>query len=176
MHSTVRNLIVLTLLIFSSSIISEAKIVVAPNNRSTKSVIEDSSLTVYNQNRALIKQKRKFNLEKGINRIDWENLASTIDIHSVNLRNVDPGKTIEVKEQTYKQDLISPSSILSRSGGKTVYFRRLNSDARGEEQSGILVNSPSSVSDCVIKVGDHYVLNPQIQVEVNESYRVSSSA
>jgi hypothetical protein len=128
---------------------------------------DSTSITVYNQNRALIKEKRAFELEKGFNHIDWNNLASTIDIPSVSLRSLSADKAIEVKEQSYKNDLINISSVLNRSIGKTVYLKHFLSDGRTIQQSGILLGS-SSADERVVKIEGRYILKPEGQIEVSE--------
>ncbi len=159
----------LALLLFNTSFsFSEAK-VLAPSQSEIKARAADEgpSITVYNQNRALIKEKRLFDLEQGVNRLEWDNLAATIDIRSVNLSSVNAAKPIEVKEQSYQSDLISSSAILSRSIGKSIVLRHFFSDGKTEEQAGVLLASPSQY-ERVVKIGDRYVLNPEGQIELIE--------
>ena len=124
------------------------------------SVLEGSNVTIYNQNKALIKQTRSFELEKGLNSINWDEFPSTIDIHSVSLRGPDNTKSVEVKEQNYQYEALNSFAVLSRSLGKTVYFQRYLGDGKSEEQSGILLST-----DRLIKTKDRYVLNPGEPIE-----------
>jgi len=167
-HNIGLSVLFLVLLFNLSLTFAEAKVVAPNQNEVITKSSNDQSITVYNQNKAVIKQKRLFDLEKGINHIDWDNLASTIDIRSVSLSNANSDKPVEVKEQSYRHDLLSPSAVLSRYIGKTVYLKHYLSDGRSEEQSGILLGSPSSPFDCVVKVGERYVLNNYGQIEVSE--------
>ncbi len=147
---------------------TEAKVVAANQGEiKIRNADEGPSITVYNQNRALIKEKHLFDLEQGINRLEWDSLASTIDIRSVNLSSVNGTKPIEVKEQSYQSDLISSSAILGRSIGKSIYLRHFFNDGRTEEQAAVLLSSPSQF-ERVVKIGDRYVLNPEGQIEITE--------
>ena len=167
----------LRLIFFSSGLIfclnlfflaADAKRTDLVNNTAQKSLANDSNITVYNQNRAIIKQNRLFNLVKGINHIEWPDLASTIDIHSVDLQTASEDNSIEVKEQNYCHDLVNSYSILNRCIGKNIYFKRLLADGKTEEQSGTLVGSSTSLNDFMVKVGEHYVLSSGGQIELDE--------
>ena len=149
----------------SSSLFTEAKAVVSVESEAK--LDDGPSITVYNQNRALIKEKHHFVLDKGFNHLDWDNLAATIDIRSVNLSSVNIDKPIEVKEQSYQSDLISASTILNRSVGKSVVLRHYFSNGVSDEQGGVLLGGQSP-SERVIKMGDRYLLNPEGQMEVSE--------
>jgi hypothetical protein len=162
-------LVFCSVLFFNLSLaFAEAKAVASGQAKAVgESLTEGTSLTVYNQNRALIKEKRFFDLDKGINHVDWDGLASTINVGSVSLSSVNVDKPVEVKEQNYQSDLISTSAILNRSIGKSIYLRRFFNDGKSEEQLGVLVGSPST-SERVVKIGDRYVLNPEGQIEISE--------
>jgi len=163
------SLFLLVLLTNITLTVGEARISVGTNETSaaTTSSIEGPNVTVYNQNKALIREQRLFTLEKGINRLDWDNLPESIDIQSIDLRLLDPEQSIKVREQNYQHELLKADTILARSLGKTVHIRHLLSDGRSEEQSGILLSS-SSAEENVLKIENHYVLNPSGQIEIDD--------
>src|SRR6185295_9825638 len=77
-------------------------------------------LTVYNANFALVKEIRSVELKAGRQELRVEDVASAIDPTSVGFKSLSPGKNIEVLEQNYQYDLISPQAILNKSTGKRV--------------------------------------------------------
>jgi hypothetical protein len=72
------------------------------------------AVTVYNQGTALIRDRREFDLEAGLNTVDFTDVAARIDATSVSFVSItDPGGTI-VLEQNYVYDLVDSSALLQR--------------------------------------------------------------
>ena len=73
------------------------------------------SLTVYNDNFALVKDRRELDeaLKKGLNVIRFRDVASTIDATSVHFRSLtDPAAA--VAEQNYEFDLVNADKLLTK--------------------------------------------------------------
>jgi hypothetical protein len=82
-------------------------------------LIRDAEITVYNDNLALIKEKRKLDLKIGVHSIEYTNVTSQIDPTSVLVE--DPiNKKTAVLEQQYGYDLVSSSNLLDRYVGKEI--------------------------------------------------------
>lgn len=79
----------------------------------------DVSITIYNNNLGLVKDVRGLNFKKGVNILDFDEVASQIDATSVNFRCLDD-KNIAVFEQNYLYDLVSTEALLKRFIGKTI--------------------------------------------------------
>ncbi len=126
-------------------------------------VVQQAGLTVYNQNQALIRQKYHTELEKGINHLYYESVAKTIDPNSIDLRSADKSQSIVVKEQSYESN--STENLLSASYGKNVSVRNFFENGQSMVQSGLLVKDASGT---VLKIGDHYIIRPQGQIEIND--------
>ena len=78
------------------------------------------AVTVYNEGTALIRDRRDLTLDEGINRIDFRDVAATIDATSVSFVSLsDPDGTV-VLEQNYIYDLVNSSALLSRYLDETV--------------------------------------------------------
>lgn len=73
---------------------------------------KDVSLTVYNQNFAVIKDIRGVALKKGINAIDFDEIATSVVKESVRIKF--PKSKINVLEQNFEYDLISSDKMLSK--------------------------------------------------------------
>ncbi|MFH0702794.1 MAG: hypothetical protein V2B14_04560 [bacterium] len=97
------------------------------------------SLTVYNQNFALVKDYRQIKLQKGCNEIEVDNIASLIDPTSVHLKNLTSLNDFIIREQNYRYDLIDKSKILDKMVGKSIKFRN-----DGKILEGILLNPPTA--------------------------------
>jgi Uncharacterized conserved protein len=170
-----RNLIAATLLIATAT---SGLPVVAKSVTASSS--EGISLTVYNQNFGLIKDIRKVTLTNGINYLRFEDVAAAIDPTTVSFVSLTAPNSVAVREQNYQYDIMDPTTILSKSVGKTVTFRRFLDGGGEREVTGVLLNPPQvSVSDTdgnvstrsvgmVLKTGNGVVLNPSGQAELAE--------
>ncbi len=72
-----------------------------------------SELTVYNQDLALVKDVRKMALQKGVNEVQFRDIASGIDATSVRFSDLTFGGT-SVLEQSYQYDLVSTQKIMEK--------------------------------------------------------------
>ncbi|PIN85009.1 MAG: DUF4139 domain-containing protein [Candidatus Diapherotrites archaeon CG11_big_fil_rev_8_21_14_0_20_37_9] len=82
----------------------------ATNNAGEKS---SSEVTVYNQDLALVKDVRKIFMEKGLNIVQFKDIAAKIDATSVFFRDISNASTFVV-EQNYEYDLVSKQKILEK--------------------------------------------------------------
>lgn len=99
------------------------------------------NLTVYNNGLGLVNEVRSLNLINGLNYIRCEGVAARVDPTSVSFRSLTAPNTVQVREQNYQYDLLSPSTILAKSIGKQVKFRRFLSSGGAEETSGTLLSA-----------------------------------
>ncbi len=136
------------------------------------------NLTIYNQNFGLVKDIRNVDLKDGINYLRFEDVAAQIDPTSVSFQSLTAPNAVVVREQNYQYDLMDPTTILSKSTGKTLKFRQYMDNGSVREFSGTLLNSPRSVvadttgststryQGLVVKSGDGVILNPQGEIEL----------
>ena len=80
---------------------------------------QDISITIYNNNLGLVKDVRNLDFKKGLNILDFDEVASQIDATSVNFRGLDD-KNIAVLEQNFLYDLVSTGALLKRYLGKNI--------------------------------------------------------
>lgn len=71
-------------------------------------------LTVYNQNFALIKDQRELELKKGVNKIEFKEVASLIEPTSVHFISLTAPESCFILEQNYEYDLMSSDKLLSK--------------------------------------------------------------
>jgi hypothetical protein len=135
-------------------------------------------VTIYNQGFGFVKEVRTFNLQEGRQTVEVKDVPSLIDATSVGVTSLLDPKSIQVLEQNYRYDLISPQAILDKSVGRPVRFIRTVGDHR-EVLQGVLLNAPNAIvsnanggssetyDGMVIKTDDgRIVLNPTGEVEV----------
>src|SRR3989454_176191 len=80
------------------------------------------SLTIYNQNFAVVRQELPLNLKAGPNKIQVTDITMHLEPDSVILRDPSGKHPIQVLEQNYRADPISESLLLSLNEGKTIDF------------------------------------------------------
>ncbi len=137
-----------------------------------------TEVTIYNQGFGLIKESREFDLKSGRQTVTVEDVAAMIEPSSVGIKSLTDPNSIEVLEQNYQYDLISPMAILNKSVGKRVRLLRTVGNAR-ETVEGTLISTPTAIvgspnggsqqtyNGMVIRTDDgRILLDPQGEVEV----------
>ncbi|MER3413476.1 MAG: hypothetical protein C4341_04420 [Armatimonadota bacterium] len=136
-------------------------------------------ITIYNANFGLVKEVRSINVQQGRQELRIEDVAAWIDPTSVTIRPL-TGGPIEVLEQNYQYDLLSPESILAKSIGKRIRLRQLLDSGQMITTEGVLLSAPGRVvntgdgamqtySGLVLHTDDgRFILNPTGIVEVLE--------
>jgi len=148
---------------------------------STGKDTKKTSITVYNGGFGLVREQRIMTLKTGMNDVRFEDVASQIDPTSISFKSMNFPSSLSVREQNYQYDLLNPTSILNKSVGKTVRFRRMLGNGQSETIEGTLLNPPTTIvadgsynsnmnyNGLVIKTKDGKVLlNPSGEVIVDE--------
>ncbi len=78
------------------------------------------ALTVYNQNFAVVKDRRQMPFSKGLSQVKFTDVASAIDPTSVSFKCISSPENISILEQNYEYDLVNPMSLMKRYIDKTV--------------------------------------------------------
>src|SRR3954451_11367241 len=97
------------------------------------------SLTIYNENFAVVRQELPLTLNAGVNSVKVTDITMHLEPDSVILRD-SSGKPIQVLEQNYRADPVSEPLLLSLFEGKTVDFL-VNRDNKQEIVPGKIVRS-----------------------------------
>ena len=96
-------------------------------------------LTIYNDNFAVVKERRRMHFKQGVNTVKFTDVASAIDPTSVNFKCLSSPGAVSVLEQNYEYDLVNTASLLKRYIDKTVRIQLKGSGAdTGTETGGIL--------------------------------------
>ncbi len=75
---------------------------------------QEVELTVYNQNFALVKDQRYFDFDKGINNLQFKDVAAMIEPTSVHFVSLTSPESLTILEQNYEYDLVNASKLLSK--------------------------------------------------------------
>jgi hypothetical protein len=102
---------------------------------------EAPSLTIYNQQFAVVRQKMPLNLKSGVNHVQVTDITAHLEPDSVILRPVDTGRRLQILEQNYRNDPVSQQLLLSLYEGKTIDFLHTDKDANPHLVQGKIIRS-----------------------------------
>ncbi|MGI9627165.1 MAG: DUF4139 domain-containing protein [Longimicrobiales bacterium] len=117
---------------------------------------ETVSLTVYNQNFGLVREIRRLSLPGGITALEFGDVASGLQPETVHIRRLDSGD-LEVLEQNYRYDLLSPQKLLEKYVGRTVTVYR--HDPETNREVGVPAEVLSVNGGTVLRIGDEITFN-----------------
>ncbi len=122
---------------------------------------DEVALTVYNQNLALVRETRGLDFKKGINEMTLTDVAASIDPTSVHFKLAGSGN-VDLLEQNYQYDLVSPDKILQKYLGKRVDVVMKN----GDVFSGELLSSVGGFLTLRMPDGSLRLVNSAEQMSV----------
>jgi hypothetical protein len=80
------------------------------------------ALTIYNQNFAVVRDTVPLELKEGVNEVHFSGMTATAETDSVILRDPSGKLKLQVLEQSYRNDPVSESFLLSLNEGKVIEF------------------------------------------------------
>lgn len=111
--------------------------------------ISKTSLTIYNNNLALVEEIRPLELVAGRNRLEFKNVSASIRPETVALS----AQGIDIVEQNFDFDLLTPQKLMEKAVGQQVQLVRIN------PANGSQIIEPATVlsvnQGVVLKVGNH---------------------
>src|SRR5687768_15216786 len=108
----------------------------------------DVAVTIYNNNRALIEDKRQVDLPAGRSRQEFRDVSAQIEPATVTLS----GRGVGIVEQNFDFDLLSPAALMQKAVGQTVTLIRTNPATGAETRERALILAVNG--GVVIQVGD----------------------
>ena len=84
----------------------------------------DPALTIYNGGYAVVRETLPIDLKSGVNQISFAGATAQVESDSVILRDVAGKAEFQILEQSYRNDPVSQSMLLSLFEGKTLEFNR----------------------------------------------------
>ena len=83
------------------------------------------SLTLYNQNFAVVRDTVPLDLKAGVNEVRFAGATAHVEPDSVILRDPAGKRVVQILEQNYRNDPVSQELLLSLNEGKTIDFQNL---------------------------------------------------
>lgn len=124
-------------------------------------IISAVSLSIYNDNLALVKQIKDFNLSKGVQKIETDDIPAGIDTASVLPKFLTDSDKIKIYEQNYDFDLISQEKLLEKYIGKNIELER------PAERKPLEVKLLSAKSEGkIFQFEDKIMINPYGQINL----------
>ncbi len=124
-----KSVILITLISFLFSI----QIGYAAPLTSTLRDQQDVAITIYNSNIGLVKDTRLIDLKPGIHELKFMDVAGKIDPTTVHIKSLINGSSLNVLEQNYEYDLLSPQKLLEKYVGQKVQLATFNNETKKEE-------------------------------------------
>ncbi len=93
---------------------------------------QDVAVTIYNSNVGLIKDTRLINLKSGILELKFMDVAAKIDPTTVHIKSLN-GSSLDILEQNYEYDLLSPQKLLEKFVGKKLQLATIDPETKREE-------------------------------------------
>ena len=122
------------------------------------------SLTIYNQDLALVRDVRGLSLPPGTSDLRFLDVASAIDPTSVHIRSLDGAAPFSVIEQNYRYDLISPDKLLDRYVGRAMeVFVSEGGDQPGRWEKATLLSNNGGP---VYRIGDRIAVGEGMRVRL----------
>lgn len=107
---------------------------------------QETNLTLYEHSDAFVRDLRMIKLNEGINKVHLDNIAARIDKNTFSFRSRSFPDAVFVKELSYRDSLMEPDMVSSKSTGKELRLRQyLNDSNEIAETFGKLIFSPSAI-------------------------------
>ena len=106
-------------------------------------------ITIYNDNRALVKDERQVNLTQGLNELAFAGVSANMIPQSALLS----GNGLTTHEQNFNFDLLNQESLLKKSVGQTVHTEHI--DPNGKVTNSVATLLAYNNGHPVLKMGNN---------------------
>jgi hypothetical protein len=124
----------------------------AAARRSDAAAREKLAITVYNQNFGLVREIRTLELAEGRVELEYKDVSAFIQPETVALKSLDDPDALDVLEQNYRYDLLTPEKLAEKHVGKRVRIIRWNEKLGQDEE--VEAELLASEQGNVYKIGD----------------------
>lgn len=101
----------------------------AINAQEIRTMLEDQksvAVTIYNENLALVKDTRSVTLKNGDNELAFRGVSAQMRPETAILRNLSKPTGMQIIEQNFDFDLLTPQKLLEKYTGKNIQIVRMN--------------------------------------------------
>ncbi|MGQ2965933.1 DUF4139 domain-containing protein [Methylophilus sp.] len=110
------------------------------------------AVTIYNEDLALVKDSRKLKLNSGLSALSFRDVSAQIKPETALLRSLLPNTSLQVLEQNFDFDLLSPQTLLEKFVGQQVSVIKTNPTTGAEtEESATVLSAQNGI---VLKIGN----------------------
>jgi hypothetical protein len=110
------------------------------------------AVTIYNEDLALVKDSRKLKLNNGLSALSFRDVSAQIKPETALLRSLLPNTSLQVLEQNFDFDLLSPQTLLEKFVGQQVSVIKTNPTTGAEtEESATVLSAQNGI---VLKIGN----------------------
>src|SRR2546430_10371599 len=110
------------------------------------------AITIYNENLALVKDRRRVTLEAGPNRLALREVSGRMRPETAQLRSLSQPGALTLVEQNFEFDLLTPAKLLEKYGGRTVRVVKTHPTTGDESVEAATVLAASN--GVVLRIGD----------------------
>lgn len=128
-------------------------------------VFSEVAVTIYNDGKALVKEIRGIKLKKGVQTIEFDDVAAKIDASSVLPKFFNNAGKIKILEQNFDYDLLSPEKLLAEYIGKEVEVERTGDDSRRGKIKGSLLSLDGGLA---VRTDKKIILNPSGEISMEQ--------
>jgi hypothetical protein len=110
------------------------------------------AVTIYNDNLALVKDRRRITLQSGANRLAFKEVSGRMRPETSLIRSISHGQALTVLEQNFDFDLLTPKKLLEKYVGRRVGVVKTH-PTTGEEttEEAVVLSTNNGV---VLRIGD----------------------
>jgi len=110
------------------------------------------AVTIYNSNIGLVKDIRLIDLKTGVFELKFMDVAAKIDPTTVHIKSLANGSSLNVLEQNYEYDLLSPQKLLEKFVGQKVQLATVDPETKKE----VIVDAAllSTQGGNIFRIGD----------------------
>ena len=128
------------------------------------SFVYSASVTIYNDNFALVRDTKEVNLKNGQQTIEINDVSAKIDPTSVLPKFLSDADKITILEQNYDFDLVNSSKLLQKYIGNDITIERYLPNSQKEKISGKLLSVQGGT---IIKTNnDKIIINPEGEISL----------
>ncbi len=117
------------------------------------------AVTIYNENLALVKDRRTIKLDQGFNKLAFRDVSAKMRPETAMLRNIANVNGLQVIEQNFDFDLLTPQKLLEKYVGKSIRIATMNPATGNEKIESAKVLSTNNGT--VLQIGDRIEVNPR---------------
>lgn len=130
------------------------------------SFVYSASVTIYNDNFALVRDTKDVNIKNGQQTIEINDVSAKIDPTSVLPKFLSDSDKITILEQNYDFDLVNSSKLLQKYIGNDITVERYLPNSQKEKISGKLLSVQGGT---IIKTNnDKIIINPEGEISLSK--------